>query len=357
METVSIEYSLAGKILAEDVHNNFGLLLLPSGTLLDDANITLLLTHKVERVSILRTKEYSAERYSSVFSQHAIEKNYGEAGKQYVHALQQTKELFQQFSQGPVPSLIELIKYFYPLMDNVLEKVGFLHLLHEIEGADDYTYRHSVNVGLLAALIAKLLKFPQEEVILIGQTGLLHDVGKMLVPSEILLKAGKLTDDEFEIMKQHTTWGVHLLRASGITDETILSGTLLHHERLDGSGYPEGRKEPDIPYYVQILSVADVFDALSADRVYRKRLSPFEAAKTVSQLTFQGQLNPEIVTPFIHYILQFYIGAEAILSNGEQAEVVMIHKDEPLRPLVRIGEEYVDLRIERSLIIEQLTRS
>jgi putative nucleotidyltransferase with HDIG domain len=357
---VATSYSLVGKVLENDVYNQFGLLLLSEGTVLTDSEISLLLSHRILSVCVREPMEKSefAERPTTA-THESLQLDeligaYGETGEQYLRAVEQTKELFSKITEVYIPPLQQFTNAFFPLLNNVLKKTGFLHLLNLIEGSENYTYRHSINVGMLSSLIAKLLNRPEKEVILLGQAGLLHDVGKMLIPQEILLKPGKLTDEEFEIMKQHTTLGANTLRLMDDIDDVIVQCALLHHERVDGSGYPQGRKGADIPLEAQILSVADIFDAVSSDRVYKTRTSSFEAAQILWKLACDGKLNVQIVTPFINYIALLYVGTYAILNNGEQVEVVLIHKDEPMRPLVRHGDRYIDLRKHRELSIVKM---
>lgn len=357
MAEVETSFSAVGKILDRDVYNNYGLLLLSEGTVLSHSDISLLLSHKINTVSVKAstdTQDDPSTTNVQLYLDDLLGSYDDETGQQYITALDQTKSLFGKISEVYIPPLEQFTDAFFPLLNNVLKRTGFLHLLHLIEGAENYTYRHSINVGLLSALIAKLLERPQEEIVLMGQAGLLHDVGKMLVPEHILVKPGPLTDEEFAIMKQHTTLGAETLRKMADTNEVIIQCALLHHERSDGTGYPEGRTIDSIPLEAQILSVADMFDAICSDRIYKTRTSPFEAAQILWALTCDGKLNPEIVTPFINYIAQLYVGATAVLSNGETAEVVLIHIDEPMRPLIRQGETYIDLRQQRSLGIEKM---
>ncbi|NGQ95663.1 HD-GYP domain-containing protein [Brevibacillus sp. SYP-B805] len=357
MPEITTSYSLIGKTLEHDVFNEHGLLLLSKGTVLTRNDISLLISHKIYMVPVLVSPDFpfsSPEPSHSVISQiEDLLKSRGAAEK-YLTALEQTKELFGKVTEVYIPPLRQFTHAFFPLLDQVIKETGLFTPLYLIEGSDNYTYRHSINVGILSALIAKLLNRTTEEVILLGQAGLLHDVGKMFIPQEILMKPGRLTDDEFEIMKQHTILGAQILSRMEGTNEVIIQCALLHHERRDGSGYPQGRKGLDIPIESQIVGVADVFDAICSDRVYKSRNSPFEAAKVLWTLTCDGLLNPEIVNRFINYIATLYVGSNALLNTGEEVEVILIHMDEPMRPLVRRGDEYLDLRKHRSLSIEKM---
>lgn len=348
MAEVKPSDSILGKTLAQDVYSEYGLLLLPCGALLHQSDIRLLEAHQIQAVRIATAVE-APEMPPPV-----LHWNETEAARQYVQAVEQTEHLFMQIASGSIPSLSQFNDAFYPLLDQLLQRWGFLRFIYIKEGTDNYTYRHSLNVGIVAALIGKLLGKSHEEIIFLGQAGLLHDVGKMMIPDELLSKPGQLTDEEYAVMKRHTEYGAELLRSMEQADETIALCALLHHERLDGSGYPEGRSKETIPLECQIINVADVFDAICTDRVYRKGTSPFEAANVLWEQACSGKLNPLVVSHFIHYIVMLYVGSPALLNNGDQVEVIMIHTDEPMRPLVRRGKEYLDLRQHRSLRISKM---
>jgi HD-GYP domain-containing protein (c-di-GMP phosphodiesterase class II) len=155
-------------------------------------------------------------------------------------------------------------------------------------------------------------------------------------------------------MKQHPIVGHEILsRIDGVSD-VVLNCALYHHERLDGSGYPHGLTEEQIPIEAQIMAVADMYDAILSDRVYKSRTSPFEAAHILWENAFNGKLNGKVVSRFVNYLLSLYVGRRAELQDGREVEVVLIHNNEPLRPLVKIvGGDYIDLRQHRHLTIQK----
>jgi HD-GYP domain-containing protein (c-di-GMP phosphodiesterase class II) len=348
MAEVKPSHSLIGATLAQDVNNEYGLLLLPAGAVLHQSDIRLLEAHQVQYIHI---SDHGLEPEMPLPVLHWSEV---QATRQYVQAVQQTKGLFQQIASGTVPPLKHFNDAFYPLLDQVLQRWGFLRFIYLKEGTDNYTYRHSLNVGIVAALIGKLLGRSGQDIYFLGQSGLLHDVGKMMIPDELLNKPGRLSDAEYAIMKQHTKYGYKLLQSMEDASELMALCALLHHERLDGTGYPQARSNDSLPFECQIISVADVFDAICTDRVYRRGTSPFEAAHILWEQACTGKLNPLIVSRFIHYIVLLYVGSKAVLSNGDDVEIIMIHTDEPMRPLVRRGEEFLDLRQHRQLHIHKM---
>ncbi len=360
MPQSKVDITLVGKMLADDVYNRNGLLLLSRGTVLNNLDIYLLQGHGIDEVTVDVISELKllgpvSEGTDSFRSQiKQLFSNTPEAAQRYSDAMEQTKSLFGKITEVYIPPLEQFTQAFFPLLDQVVKQSGIFHPIYLVEGSENYTYRHSINVGILSALIAKLMKRTRDEIILIGQAGLLHDVGKMLIPQEILMKPEILTEEEFEQMKMHTVYGYRLLQQMEGTNDVISQSALLHHERRDGSGYPEGRSGHYIPMEAQIVAVADIFDAICSDRIYKTRSSPYDASQILWKATCSGQLNAEIVTRFIHYIALLYVGRRALLSNGDIVEIVLIHTDEPMRPLVRKDEVYLDLRKYRAISIEKM---
>ncbi|MBR8659387.1 HD-GYP domain-containing protein [Brevibacillus sp. NL20B1] len=352
MPMASVNPELVGKVLAEDLYSDAGVLLLPRRTVLTAAHVNSLRKQRITRVSIAEDlSEGNGEKISAQLLDKGGDR---EIVVCYLEAMEQTRRLFERVDIGQMPSLHEFCQAFQTLADQVGERLGLFRSLYVLEGADSYTYRHSLNVGILCTLIARLLKWDEERISLMGAAGFLHDIGKTRVPREILLKPGKLTDEEFAEMKRHTVYGYEILKQMEGAHETLAICALLHHERLDGSGYPDGRKDEQIPLECQVVAVADMFDAICSDRVYKQRTSPFEAARMLWKEACDGLLNIEIVSPFVHYIAQLYVGAKARLNNGEEVQVILIHRDEPMRPLVRRQGEFVDLRNHRQLCIDKM---
>lgn len=352
MPLTPVDHTLIGRVLADDLYAENGILLLGKQTMITEAHVPILLKQRIREVNVIQVlSEGTGEQISTQLSQ--LEAN-DEIVAAYVQALDKTRLLFDQFSHEGTPQLEQFSRIFCEVAEQSTKQLGFFRSLYVLEGADSYTYRHSLNVGILCTLIARLIKWDEDRVAFMGTAGFLHDVGKMRVPKEILLKPGRLTEDEFSIMKKHTEYGYEMIKSMGGDTELLALCALLHHERLDGSGYPEQRKGDEIPRECQVLAVADMFDAICSDRVYKGRTSPFEAAQLLWKEACNGKLNIEIVAHFVRFIALLYVGAKARLSNGEEVEVILIHSDEPMRPLVRRREEFLDLRFERKLTIEKM---
>jgi putative nucleotidyltransferase with HDIG domain len=200
---------------------------------------------------------------------------------------------------------------------------------------DNYTFTHSVNVSVLAISLGKRLGLSEHDLNALGLAGLLHDIGKMQIPEQILNKPGKLTEAEFNVMKQHAYRGYVYLKSTRSVSEEILQAVRHHHEKSDGSGYPDGLREAKIPKFAKIISVADVYDAITSERVYRKGMLPFEAM--CRMFSWSGkQFNDALVRFFISIVGIYPAGTMVMLDTKEVAIIVGPNKNEPLRPRVLI---------------------
>lgn len=163
------------------------------------------------------------------------------------------------------------------LANNIVENLDASMWLTQLKSCDEYTAIHSLNVCVLSLTFGRALGLPIDELNEIGLGALLHDVGKMRVPLSILNKPGKLTKDEFEIMKSHPDMGYELIRQDKNLSSNVLTIVKNHHERLNGQGYPDKLTEDGISYYTKIVSITDVYDAVTSDRVYHEGMTPHDA--------------------------------------------------------------------------------
>lgn len=228
------------------------------------------------------------------------------------------------------------------LVDEIIKSNNVLGRLRQIEINDEYTYKHSINVSLIATMIGKWMGFSKNEIYDLAMAGLLHDIGKSRVPNEILNKPGKLTDEEYAIMKKHADYGYDILKNTSGINESIILGALEHHERVDGKGYPLGLYGNRIHMYGKIIAVADVYDAMTSKRVYKSKICPFRVAELIFQDSF-GPLDPVIANTFLKNIFQFYVGNIVKLNDNQIGTVIFVNKYNPTRPLVKTSAGFIDL--------------
>ncbi len=224
------------------------------------------------------------------------------------------------------------------LIDEMLSKRDLNLNLLELKMFDNYTYFHSVNVAIISLAIAYHLKMNKADLLTVGTAALLHDIGKICVGTEILNKPGKLTEEEYEIMKTHSKKGYDILSNGNNLSVKATVSVLSHHEHYDGSGYPNGLAGENILLFGRIICIADVYDALTSDRPYRKGCSVLEAIEYI--MANSGSLfDPELVTLFVSKINPYPVGSSVRLSNGEIGLVVNNSDKLCLRPKIKLIEE------------------
>ncbi len=234
---------------------------------------------------------------------------------------------------------------------------GVINHIHMVRRQDDYTFHHSVNVAMICGALGKWLGFVGKDLKDLVLAGLLHDVGKTQIPLEILNKPGKLTPEEMEIMRLHTTRGYQLVRDTPSLPSGVAYGILQHHERLDGSGYPLAVSGDKIHKFAKIIAIADIYDAMTSDRVYHRKISPFTVVEMIVEEMF-NKLDPEIGTVFLNNVRDYFVGNIVELSDGRQAEVIYLGQFMAARPIVVTEDkEYIDLERNKGLSIVKIVRA
>lgn len=244
--------------------------------------------------------------------------------------------------------MLEVRNEVIPFIQQVSEKNDFYGVLAALQSKDDYTYRHNVSVGILSTLLGKWLKLKPEDLSMLTIAATLHDIGKMRIPDELLTRPGPLTAEEYQLMKKHTTYGYEMIRDTIGTNHLQALVALQHHERMDGSGYPFGVLGNRITDFSKIVAVADVFHAMTSDRFYRKASPLYEVLLQMEENVF-GKLDPYICRVFINKLMQSMIGNEVELTDGRTGKIIMILATDPLRPLVNIDDDFIDLSKHRSI--------
>ncbi|MGN0415617.1 MAG: HD-GYP domain-containing protein [Agathobacter sp.] len=201
-----------------------------------------------------------------------------------------------------------------------------------LKTSDEYTFKHSVDVATIAMIVAKQQGFSDPEIHEIGVCGLLHDIGKTKVPLEILNKPGRLDDQEFTIMKQHSVYGYHMVKDRNEFSTAVCLGVLQHHEKINGSGYPMGVDDSKISPYARVLAVADIYDALVTERPYKAAYSQRDAVEMIMSMTMELDINA--MKSFLESMILYPVDSIVELSNGEKARVVKNCPHYILRPTV-----------------------
>ena len=220
------------------------------------------------------------------------------------------------------------------MTDSILRSPDALTSLTRLKQFDEYTFFHSVNTSALALSVGRHLGYARAPLLQLGTGMLLHDIGKTLIPIEILNKPGRYEADEFEIMKQHVLRGAEILsNTTGLTD-MFLKPTLEHHERVDGTGYPHQRAKQDLSQFGLIAAIVDIYDAVTSDRCYHKGKTPHDTLQLLYRLGTQGHVDGVLVQQFIHVVGVYPVGSCVALNTGEAAIVKQFNHHVPLEPVV-----------------------
>lgn len=198
--------------------------------------------------------------------------------------------------------------------------------------SDEYTFKHSVDVATMGMVVARKYGLSDTDVFDIGVAGLLHDIGKSRISNELLNKPGRLTEEEFRHMKQHSVYGYNIIKDKKELKEPVKLAVLQHHEKTNGTGYPFGVDSSKICTYAKILSVLDIYDALVTERPYKEAYSPRDAVEMIMAMT--SELDMKAMKSFLGSVILYPVDSIVNLSNGEQAKVVENYADSILRPKV-----------------------
>ncbi len=326
-----------GMRIDQAIVDGSGRALIAKGAYLDDFQIDYLQTRGVNGVYIREGEEDPEEIVIPLYTQEVIAKTRVEdrtkvrlsesvrqrvgEGIQYLYS--NTNE--SSFAEATNNITNELMNAIFE-NDAIAVDVGMLQV------SDEYTFKHSVDVATMAMVIGKQYGLNKDAIRDIGISGLLHDVGKSKIPNEILNKPGRLDDDEFALMKQHSLFGFQILKEKNEFSDAIMRGVLQHHEKINGSGYPMGVEYDKIHPYARIISVADIYDALVTDRPYKSAFSKRDAVEMIMAMT--QELDMKSMTSFLESVILYSVDSIVQLSNGEKAKVVENVPKYPLRPKV-----------------------
>lgn len=347
-----------GMVTAEDVFTYNNQLILPKDLELTDKTIT-----KLEFYSILsvRIKDDTAaiepasppKEDISYSEKIKASPEFKEFKKNFDDSISNVKSSINDIVNKHAPVDVEaLLSQTNRLLSDSPSGIHIFDMLHNMRQYDDPTYAHSVNVALICYVFGKWLDFSDEDLNLLTLCGILHDIGKLKIPDKIIGKPDKLTNEEYKIVKTHTLEGYNILKPLPL-NEHIKNAALMHHERCDGTGYPLGLTGDRIDKFAKIVSIADVYDAMTSARVYRGPLCPFQVIGIFEAEGLQ-KYDSEYILIFLEYIVNTYLNNRVRLSNGLEGDIVLINKLDLSHPMVHCGNHYIDLSHEHGLYIEAI---
>lgn len=355
MRQIKTSELIPGMITAEDVYTYNNQLILPKGLILNDRSINKLAYYailfvKVEDEAKAMSDEVSYESSYSERLQKSPE--FVQFRKDFEEDVQNFKSAINDVvAKGAPLNVDELVDHTLRVL-NLGASANVFDMLHNMREYDDATYAHSMNVSLICNVFARWMRLSEEKIRMATICGLLHDIGKTKIPDSIIKKPGKLTADEYDLVKTHPQEGYDILHNAPL-DADILDAVLMHHERSDGSGYPSGLKGDQIGYYAKMVSIADVYDSLTSARIYRGPLCPFKAIAIFESEGLQ-KYDPQFILPFLENVVNTYLLNNVRLSNGVVGKVVYVHREKLSAPTIQTEHGFLDLSIHPDLTIEAL---
>ena len=347
-------------IIAADIVSRAGAVLLPSGVdigLLSSSinKITKkLLKEGIEFVLLKKQPQFSSEEINHLLGKIYSDKNALVDQVQAKKIIEQVNTLFAKVrKQEFTPELVlPLINMGEELAVEILKSPSVLFSLGKVQETDEYTFTHSFNVAVLTGFLANRI-YPHDrsylKKIVIG--GMMHDIGKAKIPLNILNKPGPLTAAEFEIMQRHPILGVNMARSAGIEDRDILSAIGGHHEKWSGNGYPNKVSGDSIPKPARISAVADVFDALTAERAYKKGM-PSKRAMNIILHDVITHFDPSVTRELLVSLGLYPPGSIVQLSDGTIGFVVSGGGKDLIRPVIALQEDAKGKKYDTPLFID-----
>ncbi|WP_276357535.1 HD-GYP domain-containing protein [Cohnella caldifontis] len=336
---VHIKDLQAGDRLSEDVFTPHGLHVLTQGATLDESALTRLHRHSIDYVEIeSRVQAVPAPVEDNAVTALQLRPLYQEAVSGFEYMFEKALEEGKVYEE-------DLKMSFQPLVDNCKAEKDVVSLLLLLNSQDDYTYQHSVQVGMLSYYIARWMGWDEPDAVQAGKAGFLHDIGKCRIPDAILNKPARLTDEEYEEIKKHPEYGYEILSESYVENELALAA-LQHHERINGTGYPNRITGESMHPLSKIVAVADTYSAMISSRVYQEKRDLLVVLKELYRCSF-GELEPEVVHTFIRHMLPNFIGKKVELTGDVTGTIVLNHPTDFFHPLVQTEQSFIDLSTNR----------
>ena len=372
LKQYAIEDLKAGMVVGHPIYAEDATILIGEGTPLTNKLIFSLLERPIFSVYIHEpdpvepaaavqpgeTAQPSAESSAAAQPEYLLDEHYVRC---YLDVFEELRVLFARaLKSGEVDMEVVGNLAASGLLMQLCDGAKAVTQIHNMVRDGEYLLHHSIHVSILAGLMGKWLRMPRAQRQKLIISGLIHDVGKLRISNDILNKAGRLTSTELKLVRRHAELGYEMLRYGQLREETdILMGVLQHHERNDGSGYPHGIKAAEINDFGRILAIADIYDAMAANRVYAKKKNPFEVFGVLSDDIMNGRLDTEYGVLFIRKICHALNGSWLKLSNGKRAKIVYIDDSRmSALPVVQTPDgEFLDLNNTSGVKITALLNS
>lgn len=334
------------QVLADNVIDDEGVLIAIKNTILTDYIIEKIKLFDVDNIWVYKDEIVVEEA-------DAYEEHIKDFRSEYIKDTLLVKKAIMELSKGEPLDIDIVNNVSSSLFKETMSSNSTVRYISRLKDYNEYTYYHSMNVAIYSALIGKWMSLPQEFIRELTMAALLHDIGKSKIPNNILDKKSKLTREECAIVKEHPYNGYLMIKDDVNVGINIKETILMHHERENGSGYPQGLTGEEINYFAKIVAVADCYDALTSNRPYRDKVSPFDAIGNFIK-TGMDSYDIKVLMTFFKNIVNCYIGEKAEMSDGRIGEILFVPPYDMTNPVVQIGNEIYDLSTYDDLKIVSL---
>ncbi|GAB0170272.1 HD-GYP domain-containing protein [Lysinibacillus sp. CTST325] len=356
METIHIPISelRVGKVISEDIFANTQYPIIFKNTIISHEHLPVFFAFNISRVPVYKDGVEAQSKIKETELVVPIEA-IPTFKKIYDNSIEQFNKEFKNWEAGAKVDITKARKIILPLLEMVLEDRAIIFDLNEYSNPKDYLYHHCVATALISSVIAQKLGYDKGITIQVAIGGLLADCGMAKIHPRIRDKKTTLTEQEFNEIYKHPTYSYNMVKDLTILKDTMKEAIFQHHERLNGSGYPKGEKIANISTFAQIIAIADVFHAMTCERVYRTKQSSFKVIEMINESEF-GKFDIKVVRALIDIVSDLPIGTIVELSNLEQGEVMFVNKFAPTRPLIKLSHsgEIFDLGKNRTFYISRI---
>lgn len=354
---VKTKFLIEGCILSKDIKGYAGHPLMIEKTILTSELIEVLQVFLIEEVSVEKVL-IDGERFlpKEIINNEIDDiEEASDFTTQYLKTVQTYKQLFKNWQAGSKVEVALVRSFLIPLIDKALEEPSDILKLHHYSNKEDYVYHHAISTGLIGAFIAFKMKCELADVYQVALGGCLADAGMAKLSPIIFNKTTSLTLEEHEEIQNHPIFSYQMIKDSSIITDSVKLAVLEHHGRLDGSGYPQKMRAKSMHLFSKIIAVADVFHAMTSERVYRKKQSPFKVMEMIMHDNF-GKFDITVVQALLAGFSSFSIGSKVKLSNGSKAGIMFIDANSQTRPIVQLLDsgEIINLGLNRELYIEEI---
>lgn len=327
MKFISSSNLKAGMVLAKNLYGSRSELLLAAGTELTDSLISKLILAGCEGVYIGNVDEDEHEIKGIISTR--LKENTVNAVRSFFKGIERGDAIVTSYSFSTMAHLLD------DIIDEISTDKNAMINMVDLKVFDDYTYYHCVSVAALSIMVGVAAGMNRSGLYKLGMGALLHDLGKIFIPKEILNKEGPLDHDEYELMKKHSQYGSDYLKKQNTLPLESIIAVLTHHERYDGTGYPLGLPHTKQTLEGKIIAICDNYDAMTSDRPYRKAFSPSEAMEHIMGNT-GTMFDPKVLEIFLKKIVLYPVGSIVRLSNGKRGMVIENYPHSFMRPKVKI---------------------